>query len=173
MYCGEKVRLRAYKEEDIPLATKFANDRELKKLLVTNIPFPMTNWEEESWIKSQKSNDNGQYNFAIEDIETGKYIGGCGIQNVNWLSRVALVGIMIGDKDYWGKGYGTDAMKTLVTFIFNNMNINKIRLSTFSFNERAIKSYKKCGFTVEGVLKNEIFKDGKYYDEIIMSIFKD
>ena len=112
-------------------------------------------------------------NFAIEDIETGKYIGGCGIQNVNWLSRVALVGIMIGDKDYWGKGYGTDAMKTLVTFIFNNMNINKIRLSTFSFNERAIKSYKKCGFTVEGVLKNEIFKDGKYYDEIIMSIFKD
>ena len=74
MYCGEKVRLRAYKEEDIPLATKFVNDRELKKLLVTNIPFPMTNWEEESWIKSQKSNDNGQYNFAIEDIETGKYI---------------------------------------------------------------------------------------------------
>ena len=70
MYCGEKVRLRAYKEEDIPLATKFVNDRELKKLLVTNIPFPMTNWEEESWIKSQKSNDNGQYNFAIEDIET-------------------------------------------------------------------------------------------------------
>ena len=127
MYCGEKIRLRAYKEEDIPLATKFVNDRELKKLLVTNIPFPMTNWEEESWIKSQKSNDNGQYNFAIEDIETGKYIGGCGIQNVNWLSRVALVGIMIGDKDYWGKGYGTDAMKTLVTFIFNNMNINKIR----------------------------------------------
>ena len=74
-HLGEKVRLRAYKEEDIPLATKFVNDRELKKLLVTNIPFPMTNWEEESWIKSQKSNDNGQYNFAIEDIETGKYIG--------------------------------------------------------------------------------------------------
>ena len=157
MYCGEKVRLRAYKEEDIPLATKFVNDRELKKLLVTNIPFPMTNWEEESWIKSQKSNDNGQYNFAIEDIETGKYIGGCGIQNVNWLSRVALVGIMIGDKDYWGKGYGTDAMKTLVTFIFNNMN----SLRGDNFNNAV------------GVLKNEIFKDGKYYDEIIMSIFKD
>ena len=64
-------------------------------------------------------------------------------------------------------------MKTLITFIFNNMSINKIRLSTFSFNERAIKYYKKCGFVVEGVLKNEIFKDGKYYDEIIMSIFKD
>lgn len=59
MYYGEKVCLRAYKEEDIILATKFINDRELKKLLVANTPFPMTYWEEESWIKSQKSNDNG------------------------------------------------------------------------------------------------------------------
>lgn len=173
MYYGDKICLRAYKEDDIPLATKYVNDKELKKLLVTTIPFPMTTWEEESWIKSQKSNDNGQYNFAIEDLETGKYIGGCGIQNVNWLARVATVGIMIGDRNYWGKGYGTDAMKVLVEFIFNSMNINKVRLGTFSFNDRAINCYKKCGFEVEGVLKKEIFKDGKYYDEIIMSVFRD
>lgn len=171
MYYGEKIVLRAYKEEDIDLATKFVNDKELKKFLVNAIPFPMTKWEEEEWIKSQKSNKEGTYNFAIEDIETNKYIGGCGINSVDWLARVAIVGIMIGDKDYWGKGYGTDAMKVLIDFIFNDMNINKIRLSTFSFNERAKKSYEKCGFEVEGVLKNEIFKDGKYYDEIIMSKF--
>ena len=171
MYYGEKVCLRAYREEDIPKATSFVNDEELKKLLVTNIPFPMTLWEEEEWIKSQKSNQDGSYNFAIEDIETKKYIGGCGIQEVNWLSRVATVGIMIGDKEYWGKGYGTDAMKVLMDFIFNKMNIRKIRLSTFSFNMRARKSYEKCGFEVEGILKDEIFKDGKYYDEIIMSVF--
>lgn len=173
MYYGKKVCLRAYKPEDIELATKYINDKELKKLLVTTIPFPMTLWEEEEWIKSQKSNNQGIYNFAIEDIKTGKYIGGCGIQSVNWLSRVAIVGIMIGDKDYLGKGYGTDSMKILIDFIFNEMNINKIRLGTFSFNKRAIKSYEKCGFKVEGVLKNEIFKEGKYYDEIIMSLFRD
>ena len=171
MYYGEKVCLRAYREEDIPKATSFVNDEELKKLLVTNVPFPMTLWEEEEWVKSQKSSQNGSYNFAIEDIETKKYIGGCGIQEVNWLSRVATVGIMIGDKEYWGKGYGTDAMKVLMDFIFNKMNIRKIRLSTFSFNMRARKSYEKCGFEVEGILKDEIFKDGKYYDEIIMSVF--
>lgn len=171
MYYGEKVILRAYKEEDIDVATKLVNDKELKKFLVNFIPFPTSNWEEEEWVKSQKSNKEGTYNFAIEDIETNKYIGGCGINSVNWLARVATVGIMIGDKDYWGKGYGTDAMKVLIDFIFNNMNINKIRLSVFSFNERAIKSYERCGFEVEGVLKNEIFKDGKYYDEIIMSKF--
>lgn len=173
MYFGEKVCLRAYKAEDIPFATSFVNDKELKKLLVTNIPFPTTPWEEESWVKAQTSNNDGKYNFAIEDLETKKYIGGCGIQSVNWLSRVAVVGIMIGDKDYWGKGYGTDAMMVLKRFIFEDMNINKIRLHTFSFNERAIKSYEKCGFKVEGILKSEIFKEGKYYDEIIMSVFND
>lgn len=173
MYYGEKVCLRAYKQEDIPLATEYVNNKELKDLLVTTIPFPMTIWEEDQWIKSQKSNNEGIYNFAIEDYSTGRYIGGCGIQNVNWLARVATVGIMIGDKNYWGNGYGTEAMKLLLNFIFNDMNINKVRLGTFSFNERAIKSYKKCGFEIEGVLKNEIFKNGKYYDEIIMSVFRD
>ncbi|MGX4599017.1 GNAT family N-acetyltransferase [Faecalimicrobium sp. JNUCC 81] len=172
MYYGEKVVLRSYKEEDIEIALKLVNDKELKKFLVDCIPFPTSKWEEDEWIKSQKSNKEGTYNFAIEDIETNKYIGGCGINSVNWLTRVAVVGIMIGDKDYWGKGYGTDAMKVLIDFIFNDMNINKIRLSVFSFNERAIKSYEKCGFKVEGVLKNEIFKEGKYYDEIIMSKFR-
>lgn len=173
MYFGDKVLLRAYKKDDIELATNFINDKEIKKFLVTDIPFPMTYWEEENWVKSQNSNNNGEYNFAIEDIESKKYIGGCGINKINWLSRVATVGIMIGDKDYWGKGFGTDAMKVLIDFIFNHMNINKIRLGVFSFNKRAIKSYEKCGFKVEGVLKNETFKNGKYYDEIIMSIFNE
>ncbi|WP_443659694.1 GNAT family N-acetyltransferase [Clostridium algidicarnis] len=171
MYYGEKICLRAYKQEDIQIATSFVNDKELKKFLVTDIPFPMSLWEEDEWIKSQKSNKNGEYNFAIEDIKTKMYIGGCGIQNVNWLTRVALVGIMIGDKDYLGKGYGTDAMKVLMDFIFKDMNIHKIRLSTFSFNIRAQKSYEKCGFKVEGILKDEVFKDGKYYDEIVMAAF--
>lgn len=173
MYYGEKVCLRSYKEEDIKIANSLVNDKELKKFLVTGIPFPMSSWEEEAWIKSQKSNNNGEYNFAIEDIKTNKYIGGCGIQTVNWLTRVATVGIMIGDKNYWSKGYGTDAMKVLVKFIFENMNIRKIRLSTFSFNLRAKKCYEKCGFQVEGILKDEIFKEGKYYDEIIMSVFSE
>ncbi len=145
MYYGEKVCLRAYKEEDIPIALSLVNDKELKKFLVTGIPFPMSPWEEESWVKSQKSTETGNYNFAIDDIKTKRYIGGCGIQSVNWLARVATVGIMIGDKEYWEKGYGTDAMKVLTKFIFQDMNIHKIRLSTFSFNLRAKNVMKSVG----------------------------
>lgn len=86
---------------------------------------------------------------------------------------MAVEGIFIGDKKYWGKGYGTDAMRVLVKFIFEQMNIHKVKLNVYSFNERAIKSYEKCGFKVEGVLRQEIFRDGRYYDEIIMGLLKE
>lgn len=169
MYYGTKVKLRAYKKEDIPLAYDFVNDGELKKLLVTDVPFPTMYEEEEQWYESLlKDKDN--YNFAIEDLETGNYIGGCGINKLDWLNRVATIGIMIGDKRYWGKGYGTDAVKVLNKFIFQQMNMNKIKLNVFSFNERAKKSYDKCGFQIEGILRQELFRDGEYYDEYVMAL---
>jgi RimJ/RimL family protein N-acetyltransferase len=171
-YTGEKIRLRAYRKEDAPKALEFVNDAEIKRLLITGVPFPNTLKDEEEWVESQSSSKE-LYSFAIETLDDKKYIGGCGINNLDWKNSVATVGIFIGDKDYWGKGYGTDAMKVLVKFIFEQMNINKVKLHTFSFNERAIKSYKKCGFQVEGVLRNELFKDGKYCDEIVMGILKD
>ncbi|WP_027633591.1 GNAT family N-acetyltransferase [Clostridium hydrogeniformans] len=172
MYRGEKVLLRAYKSDDTEKAYEYVNDAELMRYLSPNVAFPMTYKEEKEWVEAQGQNKDGTYNFAIEDLESGRYIGGCGINEVNWLTRVVTVGIMIGDKDYWGRGYGTDTMNTLIKFIFSNMNVNKIKLYTFSFNERAQRCYEKCGFKVEGILKEEVFKDGQYYDEVIMSIFK-
>lgn len=170
MYYGDKVKLRAYKKEDIKLAYEYLNDSELKRLLESEIPYPIILEQEEKWFQDLV-NSKDIYNFAIEDLETGKYIGGCGINNINWLSRRATIGIFIGDKNYWGKGYGTDAIKVLNKFIFEQMNINKIKLNVFSFNERAKKCYERCGFKVEGVLKQELFRNGKYYDEYVMAMF--
>jgi RimJ/RimL family protein N-acetyltransferase len=172
MYYGEKVKLRAYKREDVPLACEYMNDSETKRHLVTDIPYPMIYDQELKWYESLSSAKDS-YSFAIEDLDSGKYIGGCGINNINWLSRVATIGIFIGDKDYWSKGYGTDAMKVLVKFVFEQMNMNKIKLFVFGFNVRAQKCYEKCGFKVEGVLRQELFRDGKYYDEYCMGILRE
>ena len=114
MYNGELVKLRAYKEEDIERAVGFINDEEVKKLLDSNTPFPMTKWQEEEWIKSRKAGSDSTYDFAIEDLETGKYIGGCSINECDLKNRHCTIGIMIGDKEYWGKGYGSDALKVLI-----------------------------------------------------------
>lgn len=172
MYEGQKVRLREYRKDDIKLAQEYINDPELKKLLHPGIPYLYTLEDEEKWFNNLSAT-NELYNFAIETLADKKYIGGCGLNNLDWKNSVATVGIFIGDKDYWGKGYGTDAMNVLVNFIFEQMNINKVKLHVFSFNERAIKSYEKSGFIREGVLRKEIYKDGKYYDDIVMGILKE
>lgn len=173
MYTGKLVRLRAYKEEDIERAVEFINDEEVKKFLDSNIPFPMTKWQEEEWVRSRKANSNFTYDFAIEDLETGKYIGGCSINECDVKNRTCVIGIMIGDKEYWSKGYGSDSLKVLTKFIFEEVNMNKIKLKVFSFNSRAIACYKKVGFKEEGILKKELYRNGKYHDEILMAIFKD
>jgi RimJ/RimL family protein N-acetyltransferase len=75
-------------------------------------------------------------------------------------------------KEYWNNGFGTDAMKALVHYLFYTMNVNRIQLDTWSGNERAIRSYEKLGFVVEGRLRNDAFIDGKYYDTMIMGLLK-
>lgn len=172
MFIGKKVRLRGVKIEDVEPAYEYMSDPEVLLNLSPGIPYPMTLERERQWFESQIEMKD-TYNFSIEDIETGLYIGGCGINKIDWKNGVATVGIYIGDKDFRGKGYGTEAMGILIDFIFNQMNINRIQLFVFSFNERAIKSYKKNGFVEEGRLKQSIFRNGKYYDEIIMAILRE
>ena len=172
MYEGKLVRLRAYKKEDIEVVLKYINDEEVKRNLIPGIPFPYTLEDEEKWYESNTALKD-TYNFAIETLEDKKYLGGCGINEVDWKNSKAVIGIFIGNKEYWNKGYGTDVMNTLIRFIFEQMNINKIKLNVYSFNERAIKCYEKCGFKREGVLRQEIFRDGKYHDEIVMGLLKD
>jgi RimJ/RimL family protein N-acetyltransferase len=168
---GRKVYLREYRKEDIVLAHEYINDYEVKRMLVPGIPFPLRLEEEEKWYDSQSSSKD-TYSFAIAKIEDNEYIGGCGINEVDWKNSVVTVGIFIAKK-FWNEGYGTDAMRILLRFVFEQMNINKAKLNVYSFNRRAIRSYQKCGFRIEGTLRQEIFRDGSFHDEIIMGILKD
>ncbi|NMA61739.1 MAG: GNAT family N-acetyltransferase [Firmicutes bacterium] len=172
MYTGEKIRLREYRKEDAALAQAFINDPEVKRNLNPGIPYPLTLGDEEKWVASQTATTD-LYNFAIETIDDARYIGGCGINQLDWKNKVATVGIFIGDRSCWNQGYGTDAMRVFLRFMFDQMNLNKVKLSVFSFNERAIAMYKKCGFQQEGRLRQELFRDGEYHDLIIMGILRE
>lgn len=171
MFKGKQVRLRNYNKEDMPLALAYMNDEEINRNLMPGIPYPLTLEDQERWYSNQ-SGIKDTYNFAIETLEEGKYIGGCGINSVDWKNSNVVIGIFIGDKDYWSKGYGTDALQLLINFIFDEMNIHKIKLNVYSFNKRAIRCYEKCGFKQDGVLREEIFKNGQYYDQWAMSLLK-
>lgn len=171
MFEGKLVRLREYRKEDIPLKLCYINDSEVLQYLEPGIPYPVTLNEELRWFDSISAFKD-TYRFAIETVSDSNYIGDCGINSIDWKNRIAGVSIFIGSGAYRGKGYGTEAMQLLISFIFDQMNVNKVRLFVYSFNERALRSYEKCGFRTEGVMRQEIFRNGEYFDVIAMGILR-
>jgi len=110
--------------------------------------------------------------FGIYTLENNKLIGFTELGGYDWVSRNAWVAIGIGDVDYRGKGYGTDAMNTLLKFAFRVQNLHRVNLGVFSFNERAVKCYEKCGFKYEGTIREFIYKDDKRWDGMNMGILQ-
>lgn len=169
---GQTVRLRAYTRDDLAAARDFINDVEVASQLISGIIFPMRPDDEIQFYESLSSKSTTGYSMAIETIDDGAYIGGCGVFNISSKNRNGLVGIFLG-KEYCGMGHGTDALGTLVDFCFLELNLNKVGLTVFSFNKRAIRCYEKLGFKTEGVLRQEIYRDGAYHDTIHMSILRE
>jgi UDP-4-amino-4,6-dideoxy-N-acetyl-beta-L-altrosamine N-acetyltransferase len=168
MIYGEKVRLRRVEREDIPTFVRWFNDPEVREFLVMDRPLSMA--EEERWFEGQLEDQNSEL-FAIETAD-GVHIGNIGLHNVNWQHRRAELGIIIGEKEYWGQGYGSDAVRTALRFAFETMNLHRVSLRVYEDNARGIRAYEKCGFQHEGRAREAIFRQGRYYDELRMGILR-
>jgi len=171
MFEGKLTRLRVYRKEDLKKVWSYINDENIMKYLRPGIPFPFKFEDEEKWYESFNGLSEKSYTFAIERLKDDEYLGGCGINDIDWKNSFCEIGIFLSD-NFCGNGYGTDALKILVDFIFNELNLNKVMLNVYDFNERAINSYKKVGFIEEGRLRDHIFRNGKYNDEVVMSILR-
>ena len=126
---------------------------------------------EESFLENVEK--SGDYVFAIILKDGNKLIGNCGIHNYNSVNRTATLGIFIGEEEYRSKGHGSEVIKLLINYGFNILNLNNIDLKVFSFNERAIACYKKCGLKEYGRRHNACYMDNKYYDQISMEILRE
>ncbi len=111
--------------------------------------------------------------FAIHDRASDRLIGTCALSQLDGDNGSALYHITIGEKDCWGKGYGTEATELVLGHAFGRLGLHRIALAVFAFNERALRSYRKVGFVVEGRSRDAIWRDGRYWDEIQMSILED
>lgn len=168
MLQGERVRLRAVEPSDLADYHRWLNDPEVARYLTIYAPLSMA--DEEAWYAAVRSDPN-QKVLAIES-ETGQHIGNLTLMHINWKDRSAELGIVIGDKSQWGKGYGKDAIRTLLAFAFGEMNLHRIYLRVYADHESAIKLYHRCGFVEEGRLREEVYSAGSYHDMLIMSILK-
>jgi RimJ/RimL family protein N-acetyltransferase len=140
-------------------------------MMRVGILFPMRPEDEEKWYSSLNPSSDKEYSFAIELKNGGTYLGGCGVHGIDAKNRNAMVGLFLG-KEHCGKGYGTDALQVLVRFCFQEINLNRVKLGVFSFNKRAIRCYEKVGFRTEGVLRQEIYRNGRYHDTVLMGMLR-
>ena len=111
--------------------------------------------------------------FAIVDRATEQHIGNTAIHNIDWIRRLGEFGIIVGEKAYWGKGYGTEATRLVVGFAFDRLNLNKVWLGVHADHPGAIRAYEKVGFKIEGRLRQEMVRNGVYADRLIMGILRE
>mgnify|MGYP000032261211 CR=1 FL=1 len=164
---GTKCSLRPFSKEDIPHLMKFMGDIKPRETL-RNV-LPVTEGHVKRMIEIM---ERCPYPTSIIfGIETdGKLIGVTSLDKINWISRNAYISIAIYDTNFWGKGIGEEATRLLLEYAFEYLNLYKINLEVYEYNERAIKLYKKIGFKEEGRLKENNLRHGKHRDVIIMGM---
>jgi RimJ/RimL family protein N-acetyltransferase len=171
MLIGERVRLRSIEREDLPTFVRWFNDPEVRQYLMMYEPMSMA--KEERWFEEMLERKN-DFVFAIE-AQIGEQwvpIGNVGLHRIDWKNRTAVFGIALGEKAYWGQGFGTDATRTMLRFAFEELNLHRVELEVFDFNSRAMRSYEKAGFRHEGTRRQALFRHGRYHDVHLMSILQ-
>ena len=168
MLLGDSVRLRAIERSDLSRCVRWLNDPEVVRYLAAYFPLSMA--QEERWFERLLSDEDRRV-FAIE-AEDGTHIGNIGIDGLDWKNRSAALGIFIGEQECWGHGYGTDAVRTLLRFAFEELNLHRVWLTVHDDNPRAIRCYEKCGFRQEGRDREARFSNGEYHDELRMGILE-
>ncbi|MGD1997063.1 MAG: GNAT family N-acetyltransferase [Anaerolineae bacterium] len=171
MIAGKKVQLRPIERDDLPRFVRWFSDPEVRRHLLVYLPFSLA--QEEKWYEGllERIERSEVVVLAIETAE-GIHIGNVGLEQISWKDRSAELGIVIGEREHWGQGYGTDAILTLLRLAFEEMNLHRVYLRVDADNIRGIRCYEKCGFHREGTLRDAVFREGRYHDQLLMSVLR-
>lgn len=170
-YTGHKVLLRPINAvTDLKSCTRWINDPEVNQFILAQ--GPVTESTEREYLE-RVGKDPHNIIFAIETLDTHRFIGTMGIHKINYISRFATSGSLIGEKDCWGKGYGTDAKMLVLYHAFNVLNLRKINSEVIGYNDRSANCLKKCGYFEEGRREKVHFRNGTYWDQILFGLFRE
>ena len=171
MIAGEHVILRAFERDDAERCYRWMNDPNIVRTLKSRYPIAFQN--EIEWLDRAMQPNANERHFAIERKDDRTHIGNASIHDIEWVSRTAAFGLFVGEPSAWNRGFGGDAIRTLVRFAFDEMNLRKLRISVFEYNDRAKHVLETQGFVQEGRLRREFYREGSYHDLLILSIFRD
>lgn len=171
LFRGDRVRLRRFREDDLRQLDAWWNDPEwmiFQGGRIAPVPEATTSEMFRAW---SSNTSHRAYGFSIESTGTGELVGHVTVWGIDPVVRAGTLAIIIGG-EHVGQGFGTDAMRVMMRFVFEELGINKIELQVWSYNERARRTYEKVGFRVEGTRRDATFHDGRYWDEIHMGILR-
>lgn len=172
MLIGKRIVLRAIEREDLPHSWAFNNDVEVEVAGGGDPPFPQSLARLQAQFEADLGRDGRDgMGFAIE--ADGKLIGQCGLFREDTTAHTCEMGITIGDKAYWGKEYGREAIGLLLAYAFEQRNFRKVWLRVNGRNERAQRAYRACGFIEEGRLRQHVWSDGAYDDLVYMGVLRE
>ena len=171
MIAGEHVILRAFERDDAERCYRWMNDPNVVRTLKSRYPIAFQN--ELEWLERAMQPSVTERHFAIERRDDRAHIGNASIHDIDWVSRTGWFGLFIGDPSAWNRGFGTDSILTLVRFAFDEMNLGKLRVNVFDYNDRARHVLLTHGFVQEGRLVRDFYRDVEYHDLVILSVFRD
>lgn len=171
MIAGELVILRALESEDLDRCYRWMNDPQIVRTLKSRYPIPF--FKEAEWLENAVRPSTHERHFAIERRDSREHIGNASFHLIDWVSRKSKFGLFIGEPSAWNRGFGGDAIRTLVRYAFDEMNLRKIRIDVFDYNERAKHLLEVNRFVQEGKLAGEFYREGTYHDIVIFSAFRD
>jgi RimJ/RimL family protein N-acetyltransferase len=156
---------------DAPIYMQWFNDPDVTRFVLIALPYTLPAEEEVLRDFCQQKPDHLVLGIRLKD--TMQLIGNCSLFRIDSIHRCATLGIVIGDKQQWSKGYGTEATQMLVDVGFRTLNLNRIDLDVHDFNARAIQCYEKIGFVKEGELRQAVWMGDRYYNTVRMGILRD
>jgi RimJ/RimL family protein N-acetyltransferase len=163
MIRGERVVLRPVEESDHALMQAWQNEPEVWYWMDYERPFSLDDIHE-----SEARARQGGFPFVLE--ADGRPVGRIGLNQFRTRDRICSLYVFIGEPEAWGNGHGPEAIRALLAFAFDRYDLARIELWSIAANERAIRSYERCGFVPDAVLPARSFKDGEWYDRLIMSV---
>ena len=165
---GQLVTLRRHAPQNLAAFRRWYADPEIARLARYQ-QAPMRPDEIDRFFESRVVGPDALA-MAVHERSTGRLIGTCAFSQLDGDNGSALYHITIGEADAWGRGYGTEATRLMIDHAFGSLGLHRIALFVFEFNERAIRAYRRVGFVVEGRSRESVWRDGRWWDELAMSI---
>lgn len=168
---GSVVILRPMERSDLnERYLGWLNDPEVTRYMETGT-FPTTAEDLENYYRGMTGSRNDVL-LAVVEKKSGQHVGNVKLGPIHWVHRRATLGILIGEKELWGKGLGLETTRLTVEYGFFRLNLNRIDLGVFAEHEAAVKMYEKVGFQVEGRMREDLFLAGEYKDRLAMGLLR-